>query len=126
MNSSGQWTVKQETAGYTLTRPRPSVFAETVSLHIPSSSVSAWRAAFTRIHRRIRAGRSHSLRVTFGLRCMLGCWRGVQRIQCYGGLPGSWHVVGVRDSLFLLLASGDRAAYPISSYELESIASQVA
>lgn len=118
--------MKKEAAGYTLTRPRPSVFDVTVRLYIPASSVSVWRAAFARIHRRIRAGRSHSLRITLGLRCMLGCWRGVQRIRCYGGLPGSWHVVGVRDSLFLLLASGDGAAYPISSYELESIVSQVA
>jgi hypothetical protein len=95
-------------------------------LHIRSYDASRWRAAFSRILQRIRAGRSHSLRVTLGLRCVLGCWRGVPRVRCYGGLPRSWHVVGVRDSLFLLLVSGELAAYPITSYELESFASQVA
>ena len=126
MKPSSHWTVKKETSGYTLIRPRPSMFTETVSLHIPSSAASQWRAALSRILQRIRSGRSHSLRITLGLRCMLGCWRGVHRIRCYGGLPDSCHVVGVGDSLFLLVDLGDPAAYPISSYELESIASQVA
>jgi hypothetical protein len=119
--------VKKGESGYTLTRPRPSMFAETVSLHIPSSDASEWRAALSRIVQRIRAGRSHSLPVTLGLRCMLGCWRGVQRVRCFGGLPRhSCHVVGVGDSLFLLVDLHSWAAYPISHHELESIASQVA
>ena len=126
MHSSSHWTVKKEAAGYALTRPRPSMFAETVILHIPSAAALEWRAAFSRILHRIQTGRFRSLRVTLGLRCMLGSWRGVHRIRCYGGLPDSCHVLGVGDSLFLFVDLGDRAAYPISSYELESIASEVA
>ena len=119
--------MKKETAGYTLTRARPSMFAETVRLHIPSSDASEWRAALSRIVQRIRAGRSHSLRVTLGLRCLLGCWREVQHIRCFGGLPRhSCHIVGVGDSLFLLVDLHSWAAYRISHHELESIASQVA
>jgi hypothetical protein len=126
MHSSSHWTVKKQASGYTLTRPRPSMFAETVNLHIASAAASEWRAAFSKILQRIHVGRFRSLRITLGLRCMLGCWRGVQRIRCYGGLPDSCHVLAVGDSLFLFVDVGDPAAYPISSDELESIVSQMA
>src|SRR5262245_1730037 len=126
MHTPTQWILKKEDAGYILSRPRPSIFSEAVAVHIPSSAVAQWRRTLSRVSERIRAGRFHPLPVTLGLRCVLGCWRSIGHVQCFGGLRRSFHIVGVGDSLFLLLVSGDLAAYPILRHELESITSQVA
>src|SRR5580765_1426203 len=122
MQSSSYWTVRKEGSGFLLSRQRSSALAETVNLSISSSAAPEWQAAISRILQRIRAGRFHSLPLTLGLRCMLGCWRGVHDIRCFGGLPRhSCHVVGVGDSLFLLIDLYNWAAYPISRHELETI-----
>ena len=127
MRSPAQWTLKKDDKGYTLLRPRQSVFSETVRLRIASSAAAEWHAALTRIVERIRTGRSRSLAPTLAIRCMLGRWRGAQSIRCFGGLPRhSCHVVGVDDSLYLLVELYNWAAYPISLHELESIASHMA
>jgi hypothetical protein len=57
---------------------------------------------------------------------MLGCWRGVQSVRYYGGLPRAWHILGVEDSISMLITAGDGGAYSISGQELEAIASEIA
>jgi hypothetical protein len=119
--------VKKERAGYTLSRPQPSIFAETLSLHIPSSAAAEWRTALSRIEKRVRTGQFHLRPATLSLRLVLGCRRGARQVRCFGGMPRrSCHVVGVGDSLFLLVELRGWVAYPISHHELESIVSQMA
>ena len=127
MDHNMSWMLKKDSAGFTLLRPRPFIFTQAVSIHIPKSEAQRWRLSFTKILQRVKGERFHNLPLSLSLRCMIGCWRsGVRSIRYFGGVRGlPYHVIGAGDSLYLLAGVHDWAA-PMSQYELETIESQFA
>jgi hypothetical protein len=120
--------LKKDSAGFTLLRPRPFVFTQAVSIHIPESEAQRWRLSFTKILQRVKDRRFHTLPLSWGLRCIIGCWQfSVRTVRYFGGVRGlPYHVIGVSDSLYLLAGIHEWAAFPMSRNELETIESQFA
>lgn len=127
MPLANSWTLEEGGSGLILSRPRPSIFSDKISFSVPATEVPLWRSPLPRIAGRVRHGHFRTLPLSFSLRCLLGVWRrNVTHARYYGGLPrSSCHLVGLGASLYLLMDSYAWGAYPVSSDELQSMASRL-
>jgi hypothetical protein len=126
MKLQGQWEVQTVHPGFTWTYRPVSKFANTLTLDIPPSAVSDWSAALGKVVRRLEAVRFRSIPLMLGMRCLLGCWGNARRIQCFGRLPKQkCHIIGVEESLFLIVEMDGWSSYPISRHDLKEISSRL-
>ena len=128
MNVDTQWTVQKGPTGYSLSRLRPHIMAETVTFTVPTAAARRWSLALHKVLQRLDHRRCHWIPLSFSLRLMTGCWRrDIRQVGYYGAVPRqSLHIICVGDALYLLANVYNWAAYPISREDIELMATNLA